>query len=100
MSYDSYKIEIDSEELAKIVRQEMDWHISIFDRDIELAEAGDPYMATFHMDRATDIAALKKMRKACQLVRNYYSTYSEGNDAWIEKIHAKVRHRTLKEQVE
>lgn len=95
-----YTIEIDSEALAKIVRDEMDWHINIFDRDIELAEAGESYMATFHHDRATDIAALKKMRKACKLVRNYYSVYSEGDDTWIQKIHDRIHHKTLKENVE
>jgi hypothetical protein len=95
-----YTVELDDEMLAGVVRDEMDWHISVFDNEIALAEAGQKYMANFHSNRETDIICMKKMRKAMKLVRTYYSVADERTSAWINKVHEKNMHRAIKEDVE
>lgn len=90
-----YTVELDDEVVASMVRDELDWHIGVFDNDIALAEAGKKYMVTFHHNRKTDIACMKKMRKAMQLVRTYYSVANERTEAWIDKVHEKTMHRSI-----
>jgi hypothetical protein len=64
-------VEIVDEQVDSLVRQQLGWHLKIFEEDLAARKDGGG-MAIFDIDREKDIKALKKHVKAFTLALKYF----------------------------
>ena len=65
------KVEIDDEFAAKIVAEDLKWHLNNFKKDIKRAKAGER-TAIFSLDKDEDIREMTRMMDAMKTVLTYY----------------------------
>ena len=65
------KVEIGDEFAAKIVAEDLKWHLNNFKKDIKRAKAGER-TAIFSLDKDEDIREMTRMMDAMKTVLTYY----------------------------
>jgi hypothetical protein len=72
-------VEVVDEQVDSIIRQELSWHLKIFEEDLAAREDGSG-MAIFDTDRKKDIKAIKKHIKAFKLTLDYFGGKTDEQD--------------------